>query len=67
MKLWEGNVFSCICLFMGVPNVTNTHDALDLTVQDPSLVVTSGDHYWRPVQACSLDLTELGPPSPTDI
>ena len=42
--------------------MTITIDALDLTVQAPrhphglgiSLVVTSGGHYWRPVQTCSL-------------
>ena len=48
--------------------MTITHGAFDLTVQGPpgpgptpprhgiwdTLLVTSGDHHWRPVQACSL-------------
>ena len=40
MKLWEGNVFSCVCLSAGGPNVTITHDALDLTVQPLALPPT---------------------------
>ena len=32
---------------------------LDITVQAP-LLVTSGDHHWRPIQTCSLQ-----DPSPT--
>ena len=57
------------CLFMWGPHVTNTHYALDLTVQPPSPsdmrpigsspspppLVTSGGNHCRPVQTCSLD------------
>ena len=32
-KLWEDNAFSHVSLSTGSPNVTITHDALDLTVQ----------------------------------
>ena len=54
----------------GGPHVTITHDALDLTVQPPlphrhqtwappgpptPLLMTSHDHFWRPVQTCSLE------------
>ena len=55
-KLWEGNVFSHVCLsfcLRGGSHVTITHDALDLTVQEPlhswphSLLVTSGGQDWR--------------------
>ena len=38
MKLREGNVFSRVCVSFcswGSPNVTITHDALDLTIQAP--------------------------------
>ena len=38
MKLWEGNVFTRVCLSVnegGDPYVTITDDALDLTVQAP--------------------------------
>ena len=39
MKLQEGNIFSRVCLSVilsgKVSHVTITHDALDLTVQDP--------------------------------
>ena len=35
-KLWEGNVFTAICLFMGKEfRVIIIRDALDLTVQSP--------------------------------
>ena len=40
MKLWEGHVFSHVCLsaFLstGGPHVTITHDALDLNIQGPT-------------------------------
>ena len=35
-KLWEGNVFTCVCLSVHRgPHLTITHDALGLTVQGP--------------------------------
>ena len=43
-----------------------THDVLDLTVQAPrhrhqtSMLLTSRDQHWRPVQTCSLE--EAPPP-----
>ena len=73
LKLREGNVFSVSVHHSvreeGVPMVTITHEALNLTVQGPllqhetwtpglspfHLLVTSDSNYWRPGQTCSLE------------
>ena len=48
MKLWEGNVFSCVCLLMGGGSqVTITHDALDPTVQTTSHPTLDMGPHWE--------------------
>ena len=51
-----------VCSRGGVPHVTITHDALDPTVPTPPLLLTSGNHHWRPVQTCSLEDLPSPPP-----
>ena len=63
-KLWEGNAFTCVCLCVCVSvhragvHVPITHDALDLALwppapalghPQPSPLLTSGGHDWKPV------------------
>ena len=52
-KLWEGNVFTHVCLpvcSQGVPNLTITHDALDVTVHSIPSPTTSARHQtWYPL------------------
>ena len=53
MKLWEGNVFTPVCLSVnggGDPYVTITDDALDLTVQSPlaNPSPAPGHQIWDP-------------------
>ena len=64
-RLCFQSCLSVILLTGGGPYMTITYDALDLTVQgrlqpnpppprpeDSPLLLTSGGHYWRPVQTC---------------
>ena len=80
IKLWEDNVFSCVCLslFTGGSHVTIALDALDLSIQGPpwtcsklfKLVITVRKPlYPRHVRTCSTwSWTSLyrvqGPPPP---
>ena len=56
MKLWEGNVFSFVCLSIEAPHIAITHDALDLTILGSlgpgPLVVTSKNQDWRLIKTC---------------
>ena len=79
MKLWEGNVFSRVCLFTGGSLCDHYPWCIwpyytGLPPPNPALwtskmagpgplLVTSGGHHWRPVQTCSL---EDPPPTSTD-
>ena len=42
-ELWEGNVFSCVCL-------TITHNVLDLRTPQPQLCPPSRHGTWGPVE-----------------
>ena len=52
MKLWEGNVFSRVCLsslFRGGPmSLYITHDALALTIQGHPLLDMRPSLFWDP-------------------
>ena len=55
-KLWEGNVFTAICLFMGKEfRVIIIRDALDLTVQSPLThpPYPASDIWWPRMESCS--------------
>ena len=70
MRLREGNVFSCVCCSQGVPHITITNDALDLTVQrapgstprdGTSLTLAPPGHQtWDPPAPAPLLVTSSG-------
>ena len=64
-KLWEGNVFICVCPSVsqsvnGGPHVTITYDALDITVQCPAPSPGRFGHQtWDPPAPVPLLVTSV--------
>ena len=54
----------CLPLDMGPGYPTPYPWTWDLDIHPSSLLLTSGDHYWRPVQTCSIE--DLPLPTSTD-
>ena len=69
-KLWEGNVFSHVCLYTGGSHVSITHDTLKLAIQPPQLGTSwtplASDIWWPSLETCSY-LFSSGPHTSADI